>query len=100
AALDYQGAFVLFALPALVSGLADPVVSAHLNERIPSEKRATVLSVMQLCFSAQVMFFQQALGFLADGISLASAFLFCGIYFGLIMPPLMFLWRRAHRGDP
>jgi len=100
ATFDIQGAFALFALPALVSGLSDPLVSAHLNERIPSERRATVLSVMQLCFSAQVAFFEPALGFFADGISLTMAFVFCGGYFAVTMPPLLFLWRRAHHGEP
>ncbi len=89
-------AFAIFAVPALVQGIANPLVSNHLNERIPSEKRATVLSAMQLAFAVQVAFFEPALGFFADEISLTSAFIFCAVYFAIAMPPLLVLWRRAH----
>lgn len=93
-------AFAFFALPALVSGLTDPVVGAHLNARIPSDRRATVLSVMPLLFALQVAFFEPALGFFADGVSLRSAFIFAAGYFVVLMPPLMFLWWRAHATAP
>jgi MFS family permease len=89
-------AFAFFLLPALVSGLTDPIVGAHLNVRIPTERRATVLSVMPLFFSLQVAFFEPALGFFADGIALRAAFLFAMGYFVVLMPPLMILWWRAH----
>lgn len=89
-------AFAFFLLPALVSGLTDPIVGAHLNVRIPTERRATVLSVMPLFFSLQVAFFEPALGFFADGIALRAAFLFAAGYFIVLMPPLMLLWWRAH----
>ncbi len=91
-------AFVFFLLPSLVSGLTDPIVGAHLNARIPAERRATVLSVLPLFFSLQVAFFEPALGFFADGIGLRAAFLFATGYFVILMPPLMVLWWRAHAG--
>jgi hypothetical protein len=91
-------AFAFFALPAVIQGVTNPALSGHLNPRIPSEKRATVLSCLQLFFALQVAFFEPALGFFADGLSLAWAFWFCAIYFGLLGPPLLVLWRRAHRG--
>ncbi len=91
-------AFALFGLPAIVSGLTNPVIGAHLNRLIPSERRATVLSGMQLFFSLQVAFFEPALGFFADGINVRAAFAFAAIYFLVVMPPLLFLWRRAHAG--
>ncbi|MCA9830907.1 MAG: MFS transporter [Dehalococcoidia bacterium] len=90
-------AFGFFALPALAQGVVNPAVSGHLNSRIPSDRRATVLSCVQLLFAAQVAFFEPALGFFADGLSLAWAFWFCALYFAVLMPPLLFLWRRAHR---
>jgi hypothetical protein len=79
-----------------VAGLTRPVVEGHLHDRIPSEQRATVISTMQLVFSLQVAFFEPALGFFADGISLTAAFLFAAGYFVVLMPPLLLLWRRAH----
>jgi len=91
-------AFALFAAPALVQALVNPAVSAHLNERIPSDRRATVLSVLQLAFRLQVAFFEPALGFAADGISMVAALFFAAGYLVLFVPPLLLLWRRAHPG--
>ena len=97
---DASVAFAFFAMPAAMSGLAMPVISAHLNDEIPSERRATILSILQLVFALQVAFFEPALGFFADGLSLRAAFIFCVVYFALIMPPLLYLWRRAHGSGP
>lgn len=96
AAFDAQAAFVLFALPALMTGLTRPVIDGHLNTRIPSERRATVLSVMSLMFALQVAFFEPALGQFTDQVSLNAAFAFAAAYFVVLMPPLLLLWRRAH----
>jgi MFS family permease len=97
ALIGSTAAFAFFALPALVQGVSNPLVANHLNERIPSAQRATVLSVMQLAFALQVAFFEPALGFFADDVSIRSAFIFAFIYFAVAMPPLLILWRRAHR---
>ncbi len=98
--IDSTVAFAFFALPAVVSGLTMPIVSAHLNDEIASERRATVLSIMQLVFALQVAFFEPALGFFSDGISVRAAFIFCVVYFAILMPPLLTLWRRAHGSGP
>ena len=95
AGIDRQAAFILFALPAIFQGVNKPVIDGYLNDRIPSERRATVLSVMQLYFALQVMLFEPALGIFTDDISLTAAFLFAAGYFIVLMPPLLFLWRRA-----
>lgn len=98
AAVDSTGAFAFFAAPAIAQAIVQPAIGAHLNERIPSERRATVLSLMQLAFSLQVAFFEPTLGLFADDVSLTAAFVFAAIYCGLLMPPLVLLWRRAHPG--
>jgi MFS family permease len=97
AAIDHLAAFAFFALPAIAAGLTNPLISAHLNERIPSARRATVLSLMQLLFALQVMLVEPALGFFTDEASLRIAFAFAAAYFGLLMPPLLLLWLRASR---
>jgi MFS family permease len=94
---DRNSAFLFFALPALMMGLTRPVIDGYLNDRIPSERRATVLSIMQLCFALQVAFFEPALGFFTDDFSLTTAFFFAVCYFLVLMPPLLFLWRRAQQ---
>jgi len=95
AGIDLEAAFVFFGFAALMQGLTRPIIDGYLNDRIPSRRRATVLSVMQLLFALQVAFFEPALGFFTDGISLAAAFLFSAAYFAVLMPPLLLLWRRA-----
>lgn len=100
AVFDATIAFALFMLPAVIAGLADPIVGAHLNVRIPSEMRATVLSVMPLLFALQLAFFQPALGYFAGEVSLRLAFLFTTCYFVVLAPPLLLLWARAHAGAP
>ena len=95
AGIDMQLAFVLFALPAIFQGINKPVIDGYLNDRIPSERRATVLSVMQLYFALQIMLVEPALGIFTDDISLTAAFLFAAGYFIVLMPPLLFLWHRA-----
>lgn len=98
--VDASPAFAFFALSSMMAGLSRPIIDAYLNERIPSDRRATVLSLMQLCFSLQVAFFEPALGFLTDDVSLTAAFLFSAGYCVVLMPPLLFLWRRSHRASP
>src|SRR6185312_2124348 len=95
AGIKLEVAFVFFGFAALIQGLTRPIIDGYLNDRISSRRRATVLSVMQLLFALQVAFFEPALGFFTDYISLAAAFLFSAGYFLVLMPPLLFLWRRA-----
>ncbi|MBI5949388.1 MAG: MFS transporter [Chloroflexi bacterium] len=97
AGIQSTAAFGFFGLSSLMAGLTRPAVDGYLNQRIESSQRATVLSIMQLLFAFQVAFFEPALGFFADGISLKAAFLFAAAYFLVLMPPLLFLWGRANR---
>jgi MFS family permease len=90
-----NGAFAFFGVSSLMTGLMRPAIEGHLNDIIPSANRATVLSTMQLAFALQVAFFEPALGFLADDVSLTVAFAFSAGLFAVTMPPLLLLWRRA-----
>lgn len=98
ALIDAQVAFALFLFPSVFHGLNRPVLEGYLHPRIPSTQRATVMSVMQLCFALQVMWFEPALGIFTDDFGLRSAFAFTVGYFLVLMPPLLFLWWRAQRG--
>lgn len=90
-----QAAFAFFLLPSIVQGLTRPTIDTYLNDRIEGGQRATVLSVMQLCFALQVAFFEPALGWLTDTMSLTVAFFFAAGYFVALMPPLLLLWHRS-----
>ncbi len=98
--IDRVGVFVLFAVPMVIRGTMRPTIDTYLNQHTPSETRATVLSVASLVMSVQVAFFEPAVGFITDDISLRAAFAFVAIYFGLVFPPLYVLWRRAYVPAP
>jgi MFS family permease len=97
-AVNSLGAFAFFALPSLVQGTIKPTMDGYINERTPSERRATVLSIASLTISLQLALFEPALGFITDLGSVARASLFAAGWFTLVMPPLLWLWLRAHRG--
>jgi len=63
---------------AMVFALTMPVRQAYLNELIPSEQRATVLSFDSLMASSGGVFTQPVLGKVADVYSYSSAYLICG----------------------
>lgn len=94
---DSLAAFSFFAVPAMVQGLARPTLDAFINEQTPSDRRATVLSVVSLAFSVQVAFLEAVLGFIADDVGIRAAFAFTAAVFGLLLPPLYVGWLRQYR---
>ena len=96
--IEHSGAFALFAVPAFMQSVIRPTMDNYINARTPSERRATVLSVASLCLSLQLALFEPLLGFIADGSSVPNAALFCSLWFGVLIPPLLYLWRRADSG--
>lgn len=97
---DARAAFAFFAIPSLVQGMVRPTLDNYINERTPSERRATVLSVLSLFLSLELAFFEPILGFLTDGISIQVAMGVSAVTFALTLPPLYWLWRREHRRTP
>lgn len=100
AAFDSLPAFSLFMVPALVQGIVRPTMDTYINHHTPSDRRATVLSVASLAFSVQVAFFEPAIGFLIDGISLQAAAGATALFFLIVAPPVLILWRRAYHEFP
>ena len=100
ALIDARSAFAFFAVPSLVHGLVRPTLDSYINERTPSERRATVLSVLSLFLSLELAFFEPILGFLTDGISIQAAMAVSAGTFLAALPPLFWLWRREHYRVP
>ena len=71
---DALGAIALLALVGFVRSLAFPVVTGYINRRIPSDQRATVLSLNQVAFGLIVAPMVPALGISADKIDLPTGF--------------------------
>ncbi|MEP6870351.1 MAG: MFS transporter [Anaerolineaceae bacterium] len=96
ALIDARAAFAFFAIPSLVHGLVRPTLDTYINQRTPSERRATVLSVLSLFLSLELAFFEPILGFIVDGISIQAAMAVSATTFLVALPPLFWLWRREH----
>ncbi len=94
---DSVAAFSLFAVPAVVQGLVRPVLDSFINEQTPSDRRATVLSVVSLAFSLQVGFLEATLGFITDDVGIRAAFGFTAAVFAVLLPAVYVPWRRAYR---
>lgn len=65
----------------IAAGLAPPFLIAAINRRIPSEHRASVLSIWSMAFGLVSFFAAPLFGFLADGYSLHTSLLVFEIAF-------------------
>ena len=74
-----------------------PIRQAYLNDMIPSQQRATVLSFDSLMGSSGGVVIQPVLGKAADATSYGTSFAF-GALFQLLAVP--FLFRSRHEGAP
>lgn len=56
-----------------------PIQSTSLNELIPSEQRATIISISSMIFSLSMIIFFPLCGFIADMLNLHITFTILGI---------------------
>jgi MFS family permease len=70
--------FLFIALQSIASGFFSPVLADYTNARIPSSKRATVLSIKNMLNSVLFMTLSPLLGHFVDLCSLPSALLLMG----------------------
>jgi len=97
---DAAYAYVAFPAVSLVAMMGNPVVADYLNRRIPSEQRATVLSIRQLLFSFLLIPLAPVLGFVADEVSLMGTFWASALLVAVPMPLLFALWWRSEAREP
>jgi len=97
---DAAYAYAAFPVVSLVSMMANPVVADYLNRRIPSEKRATILSIRQLLFALLLVPIAPTLGFMADEMSLMGAFWASALLVAVPMPFIFAVWWRAEAREP
>ena len=76
-----------------LSGVANPVGSAYINEHIPSAQRATVLSISAVFGDAGAVAGQPVFGFAAQAFGIASTWVVGGVILALTAP----LYRRSGR---
>ena len=101
---DSVYAQIAFPFMALVVFLSQPAITDYLNRRVPSEHRATVISLTNLIRSAVLIPSAPLLGILAERASLATAFWAGGALIAILALPLLALWspplRQAHQPPP
>ena len=68
-----------FGLCSLANAALAPLQSDELNRRIPSEQRATIISVSSMCFSAVMIALFPLIGAFADTLGLTKILLLLGI---------------------
>jgi predicted MFS family arabinose efflux permease len=83
---------VAFPFMMLVVFLSQPAVTDYLNRRVPSEQRATVVSLTNLTRSAILIPAAPLLGVLAEQASLSASFWAGAILVAALTLPLMALW--------
>ena len=83
---------------ALVPALLTPLLSARLNDLIPSGQRATILSLGALLFELGLAIAMPLLLAFADRFGAPAAIGLSSAIFALTAVPLMFVWRIADRG--
>lgn len=98
AGIDHSWIFVAFLGMGAVAGMQNPALARYVNVRIPSERRATMLSVQSVAASVALSL-QPIGGFIADTWGLQAMFLMYAILtlaggFGVLL-----LWDRAERQD-
>lgn len=99
AGFDSLWAYAAFLPIGAIAGMESPVLATYINKRIPSERRATMLSVQSVIGSAIFAGLQPVGGLLADHLGLrgmyfvfALATLVCGM-------TILLLWHRAELGE-
>ena len=89
---DSVYAQVIFPFMNFAVFLSQPTITDYLNRRVPTEQRATVVSLTNLARSLVLIPAAPMLGVLADEASLTTAFLVGGIVTAALTLPLMAVW--------
>jgi MFS family permease len=97
AGVDHGWAAAGFLGTGLVAGLNPPMIATYINHRIPSERRATILSVQSVVASGILAICEPIGGIIADQFGLRAVFLVFAVITAATAFPLLFLWTRAER---
>jgi len=89
----------LYLIGMMSSGVFQPVRQAYLHQVVPSEQRATVLSLASLVSSSGSMLGQGGLGWVAARTSLATGYVVGGALTVLTIPPVLAIRRLGGVAD-
>jgi MFS family permease len=99
AGIDQRWVFAAFIPIGIVSGLQNPVLAGYMNRRIPSARRATMLSVQSVVASLIMAITEPAGGALADTVGLRGMFLAFAVGTAVLCGIAFTLWSRAEDAE-
>jgi MFS family permease len=85
---------VFFYINSLITGFGYPIFSDYINSLIPSEYRATILSMDSASFSLFMIIFFPIVGYLGDNLGLSKAFILISVIFIPVVIGLMYKIRK------
>jgi predicted MFS family arabinose efflux permease len=88
-------AFAAIGVVMVIMSMTLPVVVDYLNQRIPSNQRATILSFRQLLTSIAIVSVQPAQGFIAQHVSLQAMFWATAGFITVTVPLALLYWLRV-----
>lgn len=86
--------FLFYYLLTCMRGLRGPMLMNYAQQEIPSANRAGILSLQSLCFRLSFVCTGPLIGMLADRVGVQQTFLLLCYAFGLILPPVVWLFLR------
>ncbi|WP_303720748.1 MFS transporter [Malonomonas rubra] len=86
--------FVFYYLLTSMRGLRGPMMLNHAQREIPSANRAGILSLQSLCFRLGFVCTGPLIGILADAVGVQQTFLWLATAFGVVLPPVIWLFER------
>ena len=95
AGIDHLWAYAAFLPVGMVAGMQNPVLASYVNRRIPSERRATMLSVQAVVASMLTAVLEPTGGFVADHLGLRALFLMFATICAVVATGTLWLWQRA-----
>jgi MFS family permease len=99
AGVDAMWVYAAFIPVGFVAGLSNPALADYVNRRIPSDRRATMLSIQNLAGTLLLAFVEPISGALADTVGLRGMFLMFAVSVIIIGPAILYLWSRAESDE-
>ncbi len=94
---DHLALVACFALLAAGTAAVQPLAGGYINRRIPSDQRATVLSIFSLLTAVMITIVIGTASALVDALNFQAAFTFAFVLLLAGGAVFWFGWRRAHR---
>ena len=85
-----------FGMLAAIRGMSRPIATGYINRRIPSDQRATVLSMFQLSAALLIAIIMPLVGTVADGVGFQASFGLLLLILLAVGGVFAVIWRRLH----